>query len=105
MSESVANSFLDTDRRFDYGIKGGAGIGLIFDPLEIHITAMYKHSFSSLYQPDYYSQYYYRFAYPSNIVVTAGVYFQLSKRTGKTKAELKKQAKSMVYGDNLGQGR
>lgn len=101
----LEHSFKDTDKRFDYGIKGGAGFALVFDPMEIHIMAHYKHSFSSLYEPDHYSQYYYRFAYPSNIVISAGVFFQLSKRTGKTKAELKKQAKSMVYGDNFGQGR
>ena len=98
-------NFTDTDIRFDYGIKGGAGFALVFDPLEFHIMAYYKHSLSSLYEPDHNSQYYYRFAYPSNIVVTAGVYFQLSKRTGKTKAELKKQAKSMVYGDTFSQSR
>jgi hypothetical protein len=80
--------FKDTDRRFDYGIKGGVGLALVFDPLEFHITAAYKHSLSSLYAPDHNSQYYYRFAYPSNIVVSAGVHFQLSKRTGKTKANL-----------------
>ena len=97
--------FKDTDRRFDYGIKGGVGLALVFDPLEFHITAAYKHSLSSLYAPDHNSQYYYRFAYPSNIVVSAGVHFQLSKRTGKTKAELKKQAKSMVYGDTDSQSR
>jgi hypothetical protein len=98
-------NFTDTDIRFDYGIKGGAGFALVFDPLEFHVMAYYKHSFSSLYEPDHYSQYYYRFAYPSNIIVTAGVSFQLSKRTGKTKAELKKQAKSMVYGDTFSKGR
>jgi hypothetical protein len=98
-------NFKDTDNRIDYGIKGGAGIALVFDPLEFHIMAHYKHSFSSLYEPDHYSPYYYRFAYPSNIVISAGVFFQLSKRTGKTKAELRKQAKSMVYGDNISQSR
>lgn len=100
VSESVRTSFLETDNRWDYGIKGGIGLGFIFDPIEIHIQAMYKHSFSSLYQPDYYSEYYYRFAYPSNIVISAGVHFQLTKRTGSTKAQLRKQAKEMVYGKN-----
>jgi hypothetical protein len=66
---------------------------------------MYKHSLSSLYAPDYYSQYYYRYAYPSNIVISAGLHFQLTKRTGKTKTELKKQAKEIVYGKNPGTGR
>lgn len=99
------HSFLETDRRWDYGIKCGVGFGLVFDPIEIHIKAMYKHSMGSLYAPDYYSQYYYRYAYPSNIVISAGLHFQLTKRTGKTKTELKKQAKEIVYGKNPGTGR
>lgn len=99
------NAFLETDRRWDYGIKGGLGFGLVFDPIEIHIKAMYKHSLSSLYNPDYASKYYYRYAYPSNIVISAGLHFQLTKRTGKTKSDLKKQAKDLVYGTNPGTGR
>ncbi|MBR5300460.1 MAG: PorT family protein [Bacteroidales bacterium] len=91
------HAFTPTDRRFDYGIKGGVGFGIVFDPMEIHITATYKHSLSSLYDPDHYSQYYYRFAYPASLVVSAGVHFQLTKRSGKTKASLKKEAKDMVY--------
>lgn len=98
VSPEIQHSFLDTDNRFDYGIKGGIGFGLVFDPLEIHIKAHYKHSFSSLYEADYYSEYYYRFAYPSNIIISAGLHFQLTKRTGSTKAELRKQARDIVYG-------
>ena len=93
-------SFLPTDKRFDYGIKGGLGFGLVFGPIEIHIQAMYKHALSSLYEPDHASPYYYRFAYPSNIIISAGVHFQLSKRSGMSKAQLKKQAKEIVYGSN-----
>ena len=97
VSKRYEHDFTPTDRRFDYGIKGGAGIGLVFDPIEIHIMASYKHAFASLYDPDHYSQYYYRFAYPSSLVVSAGVHFQLTKRSGKTKASLNKEAKDMVY--------
>ena len=95
----VEHSFIETDRRIDYGIKGGVGMALIFDPLEFHINVSYKHSLSSLYEPDYASQYYYRYAYPMNLIVSAGVHYQISKRTGKTKAALKKEAKEMVYGE------
>lgn len=98
VSPDVEFSFIDTDRRWDYGVKGGVGFGLVFDPVEIHFTAMYKHSFGSLYEPDHYSPIYYRYAYPSNITISAGVHFQLSKRSGKTKADLKKAAKDIVYG-------
>ena len=105
VKEELVHSFKETDRRLDYGIKGGVGFGIVFDPVEIHFMAMYKHSLSSLYEPDHYSEYYYRFAYPANITITAGVHFQLTKRTGLTKAQIKKQAKEMVYGNFVSQGR
>ena len=91
------HAFTPYDRRFDYGLKGGVGFGLVFDPIEIHFMATYKHALSSLYDPDYNSEYYYRFAYPASLVVSAGVHFQLTKRSGKTKASLRKAAKDMVY--------
>lgn len=97
VAEEMKHKFLDTDRRYDYGIKGGIGFGLVFDPIEIHLQAMYKYSMGTLYDPDHYSEIYYRFAYPTNIIVSAGVHFHLSKRSGKTKAELKKLAKEMVF--------
>ena len=34
----------------------------IFDPVEFHITGRLRDGLGSLYDPDYYSQYYYRFA-------------------------------------------
>ena len=91
--DNLRNNFTDTDLRYDYGIKGGAGFAFVFDPVEIHFTAMYKHSFGSLYQPDYYSQYYYRYAYPANFIFSVGVHFQLTKRVGKTKHALRQEAK------------
>ncbi len=94
------NKFKPTDNRFDFGIKGGVGIGFVFDPIEIHIQAMYKHSLSSLYQPDYNSRYYYKYAYPSNLIISAGIHFQLTKRVGKTKMQIKRQAKLDAYGKN-----
>ena len=60
--------------------------------------ATYKHSFGSLYEPDHYSEYYYRFAYPMNIVISAGIHVHLSKRTGMSKSALRKQAREIVYG-------
>lgn len=95
----IENSFLDTDRRWDYGLKGGLGVGLVFAPIEIHLMATYKHSLGTLYDPDHYSQYYYRYGYPTNIIISAGIHVHLSKRSGKTKAALKQEAKDIVYGN------
>lgn len=97
VSQEYVNNFYDYDKRFDYGIKAGGGIGFVFDPVEIHFTAMYKASLGSLYKPDYHSEYYYRFAYPSDLILSVGVHFQLTKRTGKTRAALRKEAKKLIY--------
>ena len=101
VKDELVNSFAEHDRRWDYGLKGGVGFGLVFDPIEIHFQASYKHSLSSLYAPNYYSEYYYRFAYPSNIVVSVGIQYHLTKRSGRTKAEIKQMAKDMVYNPEL----
>lgn len=93
------NNFYSYDRRLDYGISGGLGFAFIFSPIEFHVTALGKFALSSLYQPDYNSPYYYRFAYPFNVTISAGIHFQLNKRTGKTKAKLRKEAYDMVFED------
>ena len=97
MEDKYRSSFYDYDKRFEYGVKAGLGFGLFFAPVEIHIQAMYRYSMGSLYKPDYNSEYYYRFAYPSDIIISAGLHIQLTKRTGKTRSQLKKEAKQLVY--------
>lgn len=94
---AIRNSFKDTDIKFDYGLKGGVGFAFVLDPIEIHFQGMVKYGWSSLYQPDYYSQYYYRFAYPFDIVFTAGIHYQLTRRTGKTNHQLRREAFDSVY--------
>ena len=101
VKEEYANSFTEYNHRMDFGVKAGAGFAFIFDPVEIHFQAMYKHSLSSLYDPDYTSPYYYRFAYPSNIIISVGLHFQITKRSGKTSRMLRQEAKDMVFGTNI----
>lgn len=100
VTTGLENAFKDTDIRPDYGLQGGAGIGFVFNPIEIHLNALLRYSWSSLYTPDsspsVYNQYYYRFAYPLDLNITVGVYFQLTKRTGHTSKDLKRQAKEIV---------
>jgi len=90
---SLENTFASVENRWDYGLKAGGGFAFIFDPVEIHITCSYKYSWSNLYQPNYLSKYYYKWAYPTNIVVGVGVHYQLTRRAGTTTKEIKQMAR------------
>lgn len=94
---SFANSFKDYEHKLDYGWTVTAGFGLVFDPVEFHVTGRFRYGLGSLYDPDYYSEYYYRFAGTMDIVISAGIHIQLTKRTGKTTAQLRRQAREMIY--------
>ena len=98
LDPDYAHAFRPYENRWEYGLQGGAGFALMFDPVEIHFNALLRWSWSSLYQPDYASPYYYRYAYPMDIIATVGVHFQLTKRSGKTSAQLRREAKEIVYG-------
>ena len=100
VTPGLENAFKDTDRRPDYGLQGGVGIGFILSPWEFHLNALMRYSWSSIYTPDsspsIYNQYYYRFAYPLDVNVMFGIYYQLTKRTGRTSKDLKRQARDIV---------
>ncbi len=93
---SFEREFASFEKRFDFGIKGGVGFGFVFDPVEIHIQAMYKHSFSSLFEPNYYSKYYYRYSYQQNVIVSVGLHFQLGRRVGKSNKQIRDEARAFV---------
>ena len=96
VTEAIAHSFQDTDNRWSYGVQGGLGLGLMLDPIEIHLGVQFKWGWSTFYQPNKYSPYYYRFAYPMDGAVTLGVYYQLTKRRGHTRSALRKLARDYV---------
>ena len=100
VEEEIRYSFLESDKLFDYGLKGGVGFALVFDPVELNVNAKVRYSWSNLYAPDYRSQYYYSFAYPLDAIVTAGLHFQISRKTGKTKGMLRREAKQIVFGED-----
>jgi len=97
VAEEIRYSFLDSDYRFDYGLKGGLGLAYMLDPIEFHLQFSYKQSLMSLYQADHFSQYRYRYAYPMNFIASFGVHYQLSRRYGKTHKDLKKEARDNIY--------
>ena len=100
LPEAYENSFREYENQIDYGFEGGVGFGLMFDPIEIHFNCLVRWSWSSMYEPDYKSYYYYNYAYPIDVMATVGIYFQLTKRTGKTNRALRSEARSIVYGTN-----
>lgn len=97
-STTYMHAFRDYENRIDYGLQGGVGAAYMMDPVELHFNVLLRWSWSSLYQPDYNSEYYYRYAYPISIMATLGVHFQVTKRRGKTTHQLKQEAKEIVYG-------
>lgn len=97
VAEDIRRSFLETDNRWDYGLSAGLGFGLVFDPLEFHVNAGLRYSWATIYKPDHFHKDYYRYAYPLDLMLSAGLYFQLTKRTGKTKPQIRKEAYDQVY--------
>ena len=99
LADNYVKKYYPFEYRFDYGLKGGIGFGLMFDPVEIHIMGLVQWSWNSLYHADWYSPYYYRYAYPLNFEISVGVHYQLTKRSGRTRKQLRDTAKRVVYGD------
>ena len=98
--QSYVNTFRDYDRRASFGVRGGVGFGLMFDPIEIHVIAQGKWGWNSFWNPDYASPWYYRFGYPLDAGLTIGVYYQLTPRFGHTGSQLRKLAKKIVEAEN-----
>ena len=96
VEEGYAHAFYDNDNRWSYGVQGGLGFGLMFDPVEIHLGVQVKWGWSTFYAPDKYNPYYYRFAYPLDGAITLGVYYQLTKRRGHTRGSLRRLAREMA---------
>lgn len=90
------DKFRDYDRRFTYGVQLGAGAALMFSPVEFHLTLGGKWGWRSFWDPDYASQYYYRFAYPLDATLSFGVYYQVTPRYGHTRSQLRKLARRMA---------
>lgn len=65
------------DNRFDYGLIGGAGFGLIFKPFELQIEAGYKYALSSYYHANKFSDEYWLSVTPRNIILSATLFIHL----------------------------
>jgi len=100
--DGMENKLAKYEHQWDYGLHGALGFALVFEPLEFYVRARVRYSWSSLYDPDYYDpegrgQYYYRYAYPLDIMITGGVSFNITKRSGKSKKDLRREAYDAVF--------
>ena len=98
MPEQYQNAFREYEHRFDYGLRGGVGFALILDPVEFHIDAGVRYSWSEFQESNYASAYYARYAYPYDAIISAGVTLQLGRRRGRTSAQLRREAREIVFG-------
>lgn len=95
--DELVHAFKDTDFRWDYGLQGGVGFAVVFDPFEFQVNALLRFGWSSLYQPNTFSDYYYRYAYPFDIMISAGLHVHFQNRFGATRKELRNRAYQDVY--------
>ena len=67
-------------------------MAFVFDPFEFHINLNVRYSWGTLYDYDYASPYYYRYAYPLDLSLTGGLYFHLTRRTGRSRGQIRREA-------------
>lgn len=77
LSTDKEGGFDRYDIRNDYGIIGGAGFAVIFEPLEFQIEANYQYSLCSVYHTNKMSDMYWLITYPRNILISFGVFIHL----------------------------
>ena len=77
LSTDREGGFDKYDQRCDYGVIGGLGLAVVFKPFELHIEGNYKHAFASMYHTNKYSDIYWMFTYPQNIMMSASLHFHL----------------------------
>ena len=71
------DSWDNYDNRFEYGLMGGAGLGVVMGRFELQIEGDYQFSLSSVYHVNKYSDEYWLTAYPRNILVNLTLFYHL----------------------------
>ncbi len=77
LSTDKEDGFDQYDQRWDYGVLGGIGFGIVFAPFELHLEGNYKYSFASVYQTYKFSDIYWIYTYPQNYMFSASLHFHL----------------------------
>ena len=77
LSTDQEGGFNKYDQRHDYGVIAGVGLAVVIKPFELHIEGNYKYSLASIYHTYKYSDIYWMYTYPQNIVFSASLHFHL----------------------------
>lgn len=80
LSTDKEGGFDQYDQRHDYGLIAGAGFAIVLRPIELHLEACYKFALSSMYHTNKFSDLYWLYCYPSNIMFTVGINLHLDKK-------------------------
>lgn len=75
--------FPKTTHRADFGLIAGGGLGVILGKTEIQLECNYKYSFAYLYDPKIYSEEYWLFTHPNQLVISIGLFYRLGGKYGK----------------------
>lgn len=100
VEEAIRYDFDEKDIRFDYGIIAGVGLGYVLEPFEFHVKAQFRFSWQNMVQPDFLDKYKWYFASPMGLTAQFGIFYHLTRRRGKTNADLRREARAIVYGEN-----
>jgi hypothetical protein len=77
LSTDKEGGFDQYDQRHDYGVIAGLGLAIVIKPFELHIEGNYKYALASMYQTNKYSDIYWIYTYPQNIMLSASLHFHL----------------------------
>lgn len=77
LSTDKEGGFDKYDQRYDYGVIGGGGLGVVFHPFEFHVEANYKYALASQYHTNKISDIYWIYTYPQNLIFSASLFFHL----------------------------
>ena len=77
LSTDREGGFDKYDQRVDYGFIAGLGLAVVFKPFELHVEGNYKYAFASMYQTNKYSDIYWMYTYPQNIMLSASLHIHL----------------------------
>ena len=77
--EKSQTGFNEDDKRIDYGIEGGLGIGYTFRPFELHFEVQYKYGLGNLYELDKFSSERWVYANTHHIMFSLSLHVHLDK--------------------------